>query len=267
MKLTNENYYSLEADREYLSVSQYKNFFGTYETKGCEARAMSILEGKYKKEPTDSMLIGSYIDSYIEGTLDQFRASNPQIFNSKTEELKAGFKHAETMIARIKRDKKFMQYLSGEKQVIMTAEIFGVMWKIKMDSYLTGKAIVDLKTTDDIYKPVYCKDIGKLSFIQAKGQDFQLAIYQKVVEENTGLRLPCYIAAVDRGKIPNIEIIQIQQRELNGALTGVEIGVNRIKKLKSGEVQPNSCKYCDWCKETKIITKPITMSDLLEGVE
>lgn len=31
MKLTNENYYSLEANKEYVSVSQFKDFVGTYE--------------------------------------------------------------------------------------------------------------------------------------------------------------------------------------------------------------------------------------------
>ena len=29
MQLTNENYYSKEANEEYLSVSQYKDFMGT----------------------------------------------------------------------------------------------------------------------------------------------------------------------------------------------------------------------------------------------
>ena len=37
MLLTNENYYSLEANREFLSVSQYKDFMGTYGSAGCES--------------------------------------------------------------------------------------------------------------------------------------------------------------------------------------------------------------------------------------
>ncbi len=265
MKLTSKNYYSQKADMEYLSVSQYKNFFGTLERKGCEAQAMAILRGEFKKEPTSAMLIGSYVDSWIEGSLKKFKEEHPDIFNSRTGELKTDYKLAEKIIERIRRDKKFMQYLSGDKQVIMTAEIFGVMWKIKMDSYLKNMAIVDFKTTDDIYKPIYCPGSGKLDFVTAKGQDFQLAIYQKVVELNTGKRLPCYIAAADRGKVTNIELIQIPQTQLDGALVGVQFGVNRIVKLKSGEVQPDRCGACDWCKETKVITKPIMLSELLKG--
>ena len=34
----------------------------------------------------------------------------------------------------------------------MTAEMFGTLWKVKIDSYHPGKAIVDLKTCQSITK-------------------------------------------------------------------------------------------------------------------
>lgn len=262
MKLTNSNYYSDKANQEYISVSQYKDFFGTLERKGCESKALAKIRGDLKEEPTVAMLIGSYIDSYFEGTLDEFKERTPQIFK-KDGTLKAEYIHAETMIERCKQDKMFMRTLSGEKQVIMTAELFGAKWKIKMDSYIPNSAIVDLKTVDDIYKGVYCDGTGKLNFIQAKGYDLQLAIYQKVVELNTGKQLPCFIAAVDKTKSPAIEIIGLTQSELDSALYGVQYGVERILKLKSGEIEPTRCERCDWCKSTKVIKSPIRMDNLL----
>ena len=90
------------------------------------------------------MMIGSYVDSYYEGTLNEFRTKNPHIFR-KDGKLLSGFQKAEDIIARTERDELFQKYMSGQKQVIMTAELFGVPWKIKMDSYLEDKAIVDLK--------------------------------------------------------------------------------------------------------------------------
>ena len=45
MELTQDNYYSLEASREYVSVSQYKDFVGTLGKQGCEACAMARLRG------------------------------------------------------------------------------------------------------------------------------------------------------------------------------------------------------------------------------
>lgn len=261
MKLTARNYYGEKANKAYLSVSQYKDFFGTLERKGCEAQALAKIKGEYSEEPTTAMLIGSYVDSYFEGALENFKERTPEIFK-KDGTLKADYLKAEEIIKRIERDKKFMQYMSGEKQVIMTAELFGVMWKIKMDSFLPGKAIVDLKVVKDIYEKIYCPDIGKLNFIQAKGYDFQLAIYQKVVEIVTGELLPCYIAAADKTKSPNIEIIKVEQKYLNNALIGIQTGVDRIKLLKSDEIKPERCGLCDRCKQTKIITSPILLSDL-----
>ena len=263
LKLNNSNYYSNDANQEYISVSQYKDFFGTLGYKGCEAQALAKIRGEYKEEPSTALLVGSYVDSYFEGTLEQFKEEHPEILK-KDGTLKAEYIKADAMIERCKRDNKFMQYMSGAKQVIMTADILGAKWKIKMDSYIEGKAIVDLKTVDDMYKATYTKDSGRLNFIQARGYDFQLAIYQKVVEINTGKKLPCFIAAVDKKDKPAIEIISLSQGELDGTLAGLEIGIKRIKLLKSGEVQPDRCGHCDYCKDTKVIHKPISMSALLE---
>lgn len=264
MKLTSKNYYGKKASLEYISVSQYKDFFGTLERKGCEAQAMAIMRGEFQKEKTPAMLIGSYVDSFFEGTIEEFKAETPELFK-KDGTLKAEYLKADEMIKRCEADKRFMQYMSGEKQVIMTAEWLGAKWKIKMDSYIKDKAIVDLKTVDDLYKGVYCDGIGKLNFIQAKGYDFQLAVYQKIVELNTGKKLPCYIAAVDKTKSPAIEVIQITQAELDSSLVGVnESYVSLINTLKKdSDLKPDRCGRCDYCKQTKIIEKPISMGELL----
>lgn len=264
MKLTNKNYYGKKANLEYLSVSQYKDFFGTLERKGCEAQALAIIKGEFVKERTPAMLIGSYVDAYFEGTLDSFKENTPEIFK-KDGSLKSEYIKADEMIKRCEADKRFMQYLSGDKQVIMTAEWLGAKWKIKMDSYIKDKAIVDLKTVDDLYKGVYCEGTGKLNFIQAKGYDFQLAVYQKIVELNTGKKLPCYIAAVDKTKSPAIEVIQVTQAELDSSLVGIrEDYVSLIQALKKGgDLKPDRCGRCDYCKQTKVIERPISMGELL----
>ena len=168
LKLTNNNYYSEGANKEYLSVSQYKDFYGTLGQRGCEAQALAKISGKFNIEPTTAMLVGSYVDSYFEGSLEEFKERTPELFK-KDGTLKADYKQAEDIIARIERDKKFMQYMSGEKQTIMTGEFEGAQWKIKMDSYIPDKAIVDLKVVDDIYKSYYHRDTGKLNFIQERG--------------------------------------------------------------------------------------------------
>lgn len=83
MKLTNENYYSQEANKEYMSVSQFKDFAGTYGKMPCEFEALEKLNGRWKTKKTTPLLVGSYVDSYFEGTLDQFKKENPEIFTTK----------------------------------------------------------------------------------------------------------------------------------------------------------------------------------------
>ena len=69
MILTADNYYSQEADMEFLSVSQFKSFSGTGGRPGCEFHAMKKLLGDWTDPPTTALLVGSYVDAYYEGNL------------------------------------------------------------------------------------------------------------------------------------------------------------------------------------------------------
>ena len=65
MVLTAENYYSKEANKEYMSVSQYKDFAGTYGKMACEFSAVEKLEERWEQKKTTPLLVGSYVDSYL----------------------------------------------------------------------------------------------------------------------------------------------------------------------------------------------------------
>lgn len=264
-QLTAENYYSDEANRRYLSVSQFKDFHGTYGRMGCEEMALAKIKGEYRTEPTNAMMIGSYVDSYYEGTLEEFKNRNPQIFR-KDGQLMSGFKKAEEIIERTERDELFQKYMSGQKQVIMTAELFGVPWKIKMDSYLEGKAIVDLKVMATLTKLNWVPDIGYLDFVRYWGYDLQGAIYQEVVYLNTGKRLPFYIAGASKEDDIDIELIHVTQNYLDEAKHTVEMSMPRILRVKNGEVEPDRCDTCGWCRKTKVLKKPISIMDLTASI-
>jgi hypothetical protein len=265
MMLTAENYFSQEANREFLSVSQYKDFTGTLGRPACEEEALAKLNGEWEMEKSTALLVGSYVDAHFEGTLDVFKAQNPEIF-MRNGGLKAEYRRAEEIINRIERDDYFMKFMSGQKQVIMTAELFGAKWKIKIDSYIENIAIVDLKVMENINKCFYVKDYGYMDFIQYWGYDIQGAVYQEVVYQNTGKRLPFYIAGVSKEKEPNIEIIQIDDQHLKEKLYEVEQNTPKIIALKNKEIEPIRCGICDWCKHTKVLTKPIHFSELLGEV-
>lgn len=267
MKLTAENYYSLEANREYISVSQYKDFMGTYGKPGCEEYALAKIDGIWVEdmEDSDALMVGSYVDAHFEGTLNLFKAQHPCMFK-KDGGLQAKYLKADEMINRVERDPKFMEYMAGEKQVIMTAEMFGSKWKIKIDSYHPGKCIVDLKTCQSIGKKFWHADTGHINFLAEWGYYIQGAIYQEVVRINTGKKLPFYIAAVSKEKVPNIELIQCEQTLLDEALAEIEANTHKVMMVKLREVEPIRCGVCDYCKHTKVLTGPIWSSELLGEV-
>ena len=267
MLLTSENYYSREANEEYLSVSQYKDFMGTYGKPGCEEYALAKLNGTWVENMEDSpaLMMGSYVDAHFEGTLDLFKAQHSCMFK-KDGNLKSDYIKANEMINRCERDALFMRYMSGENQVIMTADMFGAKWKIKIDSYHPGKCIVDLKTCQGIKKIFPHHDIGFLNFLGEWGYYIQGAVYQKVVEINTGKKLPFFIAAISKEKVADIELIAVEQSLLDEALTEVEHNTPAILMLKNGETKPIRCEVCDYCKATKVLTKPIWSSELIGEV-
>jgi len=262
MILTAENYHSPEANREYLSVSQYKDFVGTLGQLGCEEYALAKIDGAWEDETTTALLVGSYVDAHFEDTLDIFKAKHPELFK-RDGGLKAEYVRAEEIINRIERDEYFMKFMSGQKQVIMTGELFGAKWKIKIDSLLPHIAIVDLKIMDNINKAFWVKDSGYMDFTQYWGYDIQGAIYQEIYYQNTGERLPFYIAAATKEKFPNIEIIQIDNKHLQEKLYEVESNIPRIIALKNKVIEPDRCGICDYCKHTKVLTGPIHYSELI----
>ena len=242
MILTDENYYTPEANQEYMSVSQYKDF------QKCEAMALASLRGEWSRPKTTALLVGSYIDSWFEGTLNEFIETNPEIFKktARYPTLKAEFMQAEELIRFVQKDPLFMRYMSGKKQVILTRELFGTLWKIKMDSYHPDK-IVDLKVMRSMDRIM-----GK-SFVEHWMYDLQMAIYAAV----EGRDLATYLAVVTKQDPPDKEIISVPKWRRTELLEDVEKKMPHILAVKRGEIPPMRCGVCEYCRATKILTEPI----------
>lgn len=261
-KLTEENYYSMEADQEYCSSSQLKSF------KQCEARTMAMLKGEWTEEKTDALIFGSLVDALYEngGNLEEYAKDHPELFSSRGAtkgQLLAKYQKAVECYERSKSDELFSQFMAGDHQTIFTGEIDGLPFKAKLDSYHPQKCIVDLKTCKSIRQPFFEADSGYVSFIEKYGYTEQLAIYQELVYQNTGEKLPCFIAAVSKEDEPDIEIIYIDDENLKEALISVKQHISSIKMLKSGEVEPIRCECCSYCRRTRKLEKPVHYSELL----
>lgn len=248
--LTNSNYYSLKASQAFWSVSQFKTF------NRCEAMGLAEAKGWYKREMSDALLIGSYVDAYFSDEMLEFKEEYGHLMCKRNGELLAKFKNADKMIERVEMDPLMMEYLSGDKQTIMTGELFGVPWKAKFDVY-DEERIVDLKTVKD-FEDIYDPEKGRVSWIEYWGYDIQGAVYQRIEQAVTGRTkpLPFYIAAVTKEKVPDIKVIQIPQHILDTAYLLVGAKIDRFDLIKHGEVEPIRCERCDYCKQTKLLKTP-----------
>ena len=254
MILNNRNYHSRKMNKIYFSVSQFKSFMK------CPACAIAEIKGKYKREQTTALLVGSYIDAYFEGTLDKFIKKNPEMFK-KNGTLKADFQQAEDIIKRLLKDKLFMKYMNGKKQVIMTGEICGVPFKIKID-VLHDDKIVDLKIVRD-FENIRDDEEGWLPWYEFWKYDLQGAAYQEIVRQNVGKKLPFYLNAATKEKTTDLDIIHLPQKMLDFQLEKIEADIVRFDAMKKGIIEAERCGKCEYCKQTKVLTEPTEADEFI----
>jgi hypothetical protein len=260
MILTKDNYFSKESDALYMSNSQYNSFIGSGIYPGCESMALAKLRGEWVDEPNIAFQIGSFCDAHFEHTLPEFKFLNNDMFTLKGE-LKAPFKLAEEMIARAESDEFFMDFMNGQKQVIMTGVMFNVPWKIKIDSYHPGRCLVDLKTTKSIRERVWNGNM-KVNFIEAGGYCQQLAIYREIVRINTGELLPAFIAAISKENPIDIEIIEVPVLEMDMALEQVRMNIDHVMAVKNHDIPSTPCGKCAYCVLNKKLSSILSFYDL-----
>ena len=249
--LTSENYYSPEANEKYFSVSQYKDFLK------CPAMAMAKLRGEYEPDFGRALLLGSYVDEMLTGTeesIKQFIVEHmPDLFK-KNGDRYADIQQADETIVRIRKQPLMMHYLGGQHQVIMTGEIEGVPFKIKMDSYKPEQYITDLKYMASLRSPNLFQPM-----IQYWSYDTQAAVYQEIVWQNTGLKLPFIFTVATKEKPAHLAVGEISQWNMDQALESLKKNIVRFQKIKNGAIEAERCEDygCDYCTSTKIITEPV----------
>lgn len=253
MDLTAENYYSKEANNEYLSASYVKAFMN------CEAAAEAERKGEWTQETSTAMLVGSMVDAMLTDDYDAFLDAHPEI-RKKDGTLKADFVQAAEMAKRAFRDAVFRAALDGEHQTILTGEIGGMPFKAKLDCYVPGEKIVDLKTTRDM-RPVFVPNWGKVDFATAWNWPLQLAIYREL----EGNRLPCYLAVITKETPPDIAVIRVPDSRLDTEIEVLKTKLPRIEAVRNGLVEAKRCGHCAYCRATKILTGYTMLDEYEDG--
>lgn len=268
LKLTSDNYYSLEADREYMSCSQYQDFLS------CEARAMAKLKGKFIPKKSEALTVGNYFHTAMESAEahEQFCKENfEEIFKYKVDKKTgdititgkyAPYEAADRMIQACYEDpliKRFID-MQGENEVIMTGQLFGMPWKIRLDKYFADKRmILDWKTTADINKTEYNPATGEReSFVEALGYMMRAAVYTEIEKQFTGKDNDAnfIIVAVSKQDPPDKAALLLNHRQrYDWELEQIKKNMERIIGVKRGTFAPRRCGVCDYCRGTKKLTK------------
>ena len=251
MVLTEKNYYSTQASRIWFSVSQYKAF------QKCEAAAMAELNGEYEPDRGRALLLGSYVDEMLTGTRKsqmEFLEENAGELFKKNGEPYADIAQAMEAVERVKKQPLMMKHLNGEHQKIMTGKIEGVPFKIKMDSYNPDEFICDLKYMASLRSPNLFEPM-----VSYWGYDLQAAVYQEIVYQNTGKRLPFRFVVATKERPVHLAVGEISQWNMDAAFETVTKNITHYQKVKTGEIPPTRCEDygCDYCTETKVLTEII----------
>lgn len=246
MEVNKDTYYSKSIDNEYMSYSQFKDF------DKCPAYAMAKLKGEWQDEVSDSLLVGSYVDSWLDGELDKFKIKHPEIFNSRTGELKANFKLADDLCMIIQEDEYLYNMLKGKRQVIITGNIAGVPFNGRIDSLLAD-CIVDGKVLKD------CEDVWldgkKQPFFMANRYDLQAIIYKTLYKQMTGKNIPFRLAVITKEKVPDKRIFEFSDKTLEDALQEIIAKAPVYQAIKNGDEPAWNCGKCEYCRSIKALNK------------
>lgn len=264
LELTDANYYGREANEFYMSASQFKSFAA------CEAAALASLRGEWDWKTTTALLVGSYVDAYFSGELEQFKASHPELYK-RDGTLKAEFEKAHAIAERLDRDELARMLLAGQHQTIKVKKIGGVWYKAKFDSLLSeeqvdaicerfpevrklvpfgGGMVVDLKCMKD-FSPIWDEELGeRVSFVKHWGYDIQGAIYQHI----DGHDAPFVIVAASKEPEPSIICTYVPDTDLAIALYQVQTMSERYAAIKRGEIEPVGCGKCEYCRNRRKLT-------------
>lgn len=271
MELTRDNYYTPEADREYMSCSQYQSFCE------CEAKAMAKLEGRWTDPDKEAFLVGNYFHTFFEGpeAHAQFiREHFDKIFKIKGIKGKKGepdqtvvtgkyapYEQADKMIEVAQNDPLIRSLidLPGENEKIMTGELWGVPWRIRLDKYIPdGRMIIDWKTVANISELKWSEAMHeKVTFIDAYGYMMRAAVYTEIEKQNahSSEDAPFIIVAISKQDYPDKEALYLNHRQrYDYELEQIRKRLGMIQMIKAGRVKPKRCGCCDYCRATKVLT-------------
>lgn len=275
--LTDDNYYTPEANQHYFSCSQFEEFMS------CEAAALAHVQGRYAPPETDAFFLGKYFHSYFEGK-EAFKAfcNEPEnfgkIFKTKTTKSRgteitgkyATIVQIDNMIKAAETEPAIKRLIDmeGMNEISMHGKLFGKYpWRIRIDKLIPDMdLIIDWKTVANIRELKYDSAKGKrVSFVETYNYMFRAAVYSEIYKEfrKTDTLPLFWLVCLSKQEPPDKEIINLthaQRYELE--LEKVSEKITRFQAIKDGIVPPKRCGHCAYCRSTKTVTSAMDYWEL-----
>lgn len=250
--LTRSNYYSIEADRRLMSVSQYKDFIK------CEASTMAKLNGTYERPSVQAFLEGNFLHSWAESPQEheKFIKDNWELLHTTRgkKELYAVYKKIQlNVIPNLEADEKFMKIINEcEKEKIIRAKFLGIEWKARIDLYNADKKyFVDLKYINNLFKAFFNKEKETyVNFVENYGYDIQMNVYAELDKRKHHRKelFNPYILAVSKEENPTKMLIGNMLQNHDEIVEKIKVNLERINLVKAGTEEPKGCGRCDYCR-------------------
>lgn len=253
MVLTQQNYFSKEADMEYMSVSQYKLF------KECGAKAKATILGQEDSTYKSAFLEGHLFEELVSGNPEQFMKEHPEIVSTRgatAGQLKSDFQKVVKAAEKFNSQKFFREIIDRcDKQVILTGKIEGVKVKCALDLFdKKTNSIYDIKCMKDFKEQWSTSEKAYTPWYYTYGYVLQLAVYREIVKQNFGAE-PKQIGliAATKEEVPDIQALRFNTDLLDLELEDFKKNIKYYDAVKQGYAVPISCGCCDYCKKQKII--------------
>ena len=252
MILTKDNYFSKEADVEYMSVSQFKLF------NECEAKALATINGLESATYKEAFVEGQFFEALVSGDKKLFIAQHPEIISTRgttAGQIKSNYAKIISAAEKFNSQELFVDIIEKcEKQVILTSEFCDVKVKCAIDLFdKMTNSIYDIKCMKD-FKEQWSKDEkAYVPWYYTYGYVLQLAVYREIVKQNFGEPLQVGLIAATKEDSPDVQALSFSYDLLDLEFEKFKSKIKRYDLIKKGLVEPIQCGCCDYCKSIKNI--------------
>ena len=297
MELTRENYYSIEANRAYMSNSQW----GDWQKCEAAARAQHVIGGDPDRPGTvtdaggycppdkDYFVLGRWMHEMVlqspgwrqaADDLSHLTLGRSGVMRLKKGDWNQSGELCQRMLKRWQQETDLHGLLAGEKEVMLTGSIAGIPWRCAIDSLDVPRRLVgDLKTPRSVAADWVNTRLDswadgspkrvKVPWYEVHNYPRQLAgVYRYMAWLHTGEWLDPTIVAIVKYPEPVVRAYGWSEEQVKARgeweLERIKERMPRVVAVRDGDAEPTRCGECQYCRITDRSYGDVMVDELAE---